>query len=299
MRRLVMAAMVVGLSQGAQAADWPDMPILRGALRDGPSPVRRWDGYYVGGQFGQTSGKVDYGHALKSLTDYIYRNSVLQDPVGQLQTLAGNNAASMSYGGFVGRNFQWSEAVIGIELNYNHMPKFGSWSSDSISRSFVNPTGSTPPSGHTYTYNVGLTGDATVNVYDVATLRGRAGWAMGDFLPYAFGGAVVGRLGATRSVTAATTLYDDYNTTSYITDGNGNSIAVQVPQRDVYNWTTASRTEVGKSTFVGGYTFGVGSEFMLFSNLFARVEWEYVKFLAIKDINLSMNSIRAGLGYKF
>ena len=38
---------------------------------------------------------------------------------------------------------------------------------------------------------------------------------------------------------------------------------------------------------------------MLWGNVFLRGEWEYIKFLKVKDTVVSMNSLHAGIGYKF
>ena len=47
-----------------------------------------------------------------------------------------------------------------------------------------------------------------------------------------------------------------------------------------------------------GYTAGLGTEAMLLGNLFLRAEWEYIRFVnAGADVNI--NTVRAGLGYKF
>jgi outer membrane immunogenic protein len=50
---------------------------------------------------------------------------------------------------------------------------------------------------------------------------------------------------------------------------------------------------------VAGWTGGLGFEYMLWSNLFVRGEWEYVKFLAVKNTVVQANNLRAGIGYKF
>ena len=34
-------------------------------------------------------------------------------------------------------------------------------------------------------------------------------------------------------------------------------------------------------------------------NVFLRGEWEYVKFMSIKDTIVTQNSVHAGIGYKF
>mgnify|MGYP001197175525 FL=1 len=48
MRRFVLAAAMAAMTFGAQAADLPDLPILRGSLAGGPRVV--WNGFYAGGQ---------------------------------------------------------------------------------------------------------------------------------------------------------------------------------------------------------------------------------------------------------
>ncbi len=53
MRRLMLAAAMLGTVSAAQAADMPDLPILRGAFTDGLTNSRpNWQGCYVGGQGG-------------------------------------------------------------------------------------------------------------------------------------------------------------------------------------------------------------------------------------------------------
>ena len=39
--------------------------------------------------------------------------------------LGKSHMQSSGYGGFIGYNFQWSEAIIGVELNYTHGNFFG------------------------------------------------------------------------------------------------------------------------------------------------------------------------------
>jgi len=46
-----------------------------------------------------------------------------------------------------------------------------------------------------------------------------------------------------------------------------------------------------------GYTAGLGIDVNLIGGLFLRAEWEYVRFTAATDTNI--NTVRAGLGYKF
>src|SRR5438093_10943070 len=60
MRRFLLAAMMLGAPAGAQAADMPDLPILRGGFTERPTTVN-WQGYYIGGQGGYGSSDEDFG----------------------------------------------------------------------------------------------------------------------------------------------------------------------------------------------------------------------------------------------
>ncbi|MDB5631070.1 MAG: hypothetical protein JWQ51_3410, partial [Tardiphaga sp.] len=62
------------------------------------------------------------------------------------------------------------------------------------------------------------------------------------------------------------------------------------PIKDAINETTNSR-------FIYGYSAGVCMDMMLMSNLFLRGEWEYLRFTSPVDVTI--NTVRAGIGYKF
>src|SRR5471030_3017258 len=108
MRRFLLAAVMLGAAAGAQAADMPDF--LRGSLAPGPSvPNRNWDGWYAGGQIGYSSAELDFGHATKSLTNFLLRNTVIQAPIAQWALLSKNHSQTTGFGAFVGRNYQWED----------------------------------------------------------------------------------------------------------------------------------------------------------------------------------------------
>jgi outer membrane immunogenic protein len=305
MRRLLLAAVVFGLGSGAQAADLSDLPILRGSFPGGLSTAtRNWDGWYAGGQVDYSSAEMDFGHAPKTLTNFMLRNSVLQEPVSQWSLLSKNHAQATGFGGFVGRNWQWDDLVYGIEANYNYMTSLSSSSTNSMSLAIVNPPGETLPAGHTHTYFTTLSGSAALQVKDVVTFRGRAGWATGNFLPYVFGGLAVGRVDASRSATISYNKVDDFDTqvqslAGFDALGNPILLTTTVHHSDPIGSFAASQTERRTDSFVAGWTAGLGLEYMLWGNVFMRTEWEYVRFLSVKDMNFSTNNVRAGIGYKF
>jgi outer membrane immunogenic protein len=297
MRRFLLAAMMIGAASGARAADLPDFPPLRGS--EGLSAAtRNWDGWYAGGQVGYTSASTDFSQSVVSLTNFIFRDSVLQAPTSAWSLLNKTNPQGTGLGAFVGRNYHWDDLVFGLEGNYNYINSLASSSTGTISLGIVNPPGSTPPINHTYTYNTTLTGAASLQVKDVFTLRGRAGWATGNFLPYVFGGLAVGRMDVYRSVTSRVILQDDATTTT--TDAFGNVTTVNVPP--VFTNIPAlsqTSTQQRSNNFTAGWTGGLGVEYMLWGNVFMRGEWEYIKFLSVMNTSVTLNSARAGIGYKF
>jgi opacity protein-like surface antigen len=184
------------------------------------------------------------------------------------------------------------------------MTSLSSSSTDSMRRLIVNPAGENPPAGHTHTYDTTLSGNAALQIKDVLTFRGRAGWAAGNFLPYMFGGLAVGRVDAQRSATVSYNKTDDYDTllqTLVGFDGAGNPIytTTTVHHTDDLGSDSKSQTERRVNNFVVGWTAGLGVEYMLWGNLFMRGEWEYVRFLSVKDMSFSTNNVRFGVGYKF
>jgi opacity protein-like surface antigen len=283
MRRLLLAAVMFGAVSGAQAADMPDF--LRGSLPASSAPTRNWDGWYAGGQVGYSWTNTDYGNTVVSMTNDLFRSTTLQDPVSQFTLLGRVNGRSPGFGAFVGRNFQYDDVVLGVEANYNYLSSLATSTTASLGPIQVaEPTLVLPP-GATAADGVTLNGSAALQVKDEMTFRGRAGWATGDFLPYIFGGLAVGRMDATRTVSSSVTRTINF--------ANGSSTSFQLPQ---FALTT---TDGRSNNFVAGWTAGLGMEYMLWGNVFLRGEWEYIKFMSIKNTVVTQNSVHAGIGYKF
>jgi len=117
----------------------------------------------------------------------------------------------------------------------------------------------------------------------------RTGWAVGNALPYIFGGLAVGRVDVSRAATVHYDKYDDFDTitpTLVGFDPVGNPIFVNVTSHSTVflGSNTQSSQERRSNSFVPGWTAGLGMEYMLWGNLFMRGEWEYVRFLNVKDI---------------
>jgi outer membrane immunogenic protein len=290
MRRLLVAAVTIGAVSGAHAADMPDF--LRGSIPAAPV-TRNWDGWYVGGEASYSAVGSDFSKSVVGLTNFIFRDSVLQQPTSQFGLLPKTTTQGTGFGAFVGRNYQWDDLVFGVEANYNYFDRLSTATTGSNSLDIVNPGGQIIPNDTTH-YGVTLTGRSAVQIKDAITFRGRAGWATGDFLPYVFGGIAVGRMDVSRSVTSSVTVRDDITTTSILgvtTTTTGTTFAVPAQSQTLLEERT--------NAFVAGWTGGLGLEYMLWGNVFMRGEWEYVKFLTVKNTAVQANHLRAAIGYKF
>jgi hypothetical protein len=194
-------AAVLGFSHGALAD--ANAPYLRGsnAYDFEFSGYTRWSGPYAGGQATYSSVGADFSNTTQSLVAFILRNSNLEDMghVSQWQILDRKNTSGTSYGGFIGYNWQWDQIVLGAELNVNR-PTFTVATTGNLSR-IVSP-------GEGFTYSTTIDGSASVRITDYGTIRGRAGYATGIFLPYAALGVAVARAQVQRSATV-TALIDD------------------------------------------------------------------------------------------
>jgi outer membrane immunogenic protein len=283
MRRFVLAAMMFGAAFGAQAADMPDF--LRGSLPASNAPTRNWEGWYAGGQVGESWVNTDYGNTVVSMTNDLFRSTSLQAPVSQLTLLGRVNGQSSGFGAFVGRNYQFDDIVLGVEANYHYLSSLATSTAASLGPIQVVEPALVLPPGATAADGVTLKGSAALQVKDEMTFRGRAGWATGDFLPYMFGGIAVGRMDVTRTVSSSVTRTINF--------ANGSSTSFQLPQ---FALTT---TDGRSNNFVAGWTAGLGMEYMLWGNVFLRGEWEYIAFMSIKNTVVTQNSVHAGIGYKF
>ncbi len=268
MRQFLLAAVISGAVSTAHAAD---LPFLRGGFTDGLSrTTTNWQGFYAGGQGGLGTTDMDFTKATQpEVQRLLFNTAILSDggvdqwPLGSPASVHGNG-----YGAFAGYNWQWDDIVVGIELNYMH-GKFGGAQTDQQTRNFTDGTGALD----SITYQ----SIAKVNLTDVGSLRARAGYSMGIFLPYAFGGVALGQADIIR--------------TARIVGSQTDPTTHQVFPIDI------SATDAQNSKFVNGYVGGLGMDVMLMSCLFLRAEWEYAHYTPI--IPTTLNTVRVGLGYKF
>jgi len=285
MRRFLLAAMMCTVAAGAQAADLADLPILRGAVSDGLTTTRvNWQGFYVGGQGGYGSSDENFANSnanmLAALLDH--RNIQEMDVANWNLGLGKQSSRSAAYGGFVGYNWQWTDVVVGFEGSYLH-GTFGGMAQ--ASRGLVSGA---PLSDGMY-HDVVVNSSSAISISDMATLRARAGYAAGIFLPYAFAGIALGNADITRTVT----LHDNFAPTF----AGAIAACPVAPNPGPPFCSTTSASQVQHNHLVYGYSGGLGVDISLIGGLFMRAEWEYARFTS--SVDTSINTVRAGLGYKF
>ncbi|MES1148599.1 MAG: porin family protein, partial [Bradyrhizobium guangdongense] len=79
MRRFMLVAAMLGSVSAAQAADMPDLPILRGSLSDGLSRSSvNWKGFYVGGQAGYGSSDENFSGSNATMLAALLDHNVIQ-----------------------------------------------------------------------------------------------------------------------------------------------------------------------------------------------------------------------------
>jgi opacity protein-like surface antigen len=265
---LAALALILMAPAGAIAADMPEL--LRGSYTP---TYTRWEGFYFGGQAAYLSGGADFGNATQPLVAYILRNTFIEDTFGvsNWTTLGRRDANSTGFGAFIGYNAQWDDVVLGLEANYTKTNWMVS-SSDSISRHM--------DSGVTR-YAATVDASSSIKLIDYTSIRGRAGYVMGHFMPYGMVGLVVGRADIMKSATVTET--ETTISTGVVTGGLGP--------------TTDTDNQSGK--FIYGYSAGLGLDMALTPNIFVRGEYEYVQFFGLGGLKYYLNTARAAVGLKF
>ena len=261
------------LQERAAAADWPGVPVLRGGMFDG---YARWEGAYAGGHIGASSMTSNFGNAVTDEVAFILRNSTLENEFAPSSwtTLPSSTTNSMQYGAFIGYNWQWDDVVLGLEVGYSRLSSMQDSATDSIARRVT--------TSDSIQHDVTIAAQSSIKLVDYATLRGRAGYAFGQFLPYAVLGLAVGRFNYSNAVTVA-----DAQTDVSTTPGT------------FLGTFTGSASDAKDNAFAGGFVAGLGMDVLLMPNVFLRGEWEYIAFGTIGGVRTSINVARAGLGLRF
>jgi opacity protein-like surface antigen len=273
--RALRLAALVALSLGssvaaAGAADMPDMPWLRGTVGNDSPGYMRWDGVQFGAQIGLSNLSGDFASSSNPQVAYILRNSTLEDEFSPStwSTLPKATSNGRQFGGFLGYNMQWDRLVIGGDIGYNRMQSLEAASADSLDRIVTTSDG--------VRHDVLIDSSSSLKLVDYGTFRARAGYAFGQFLPYAVVGGAVGRF--------------NYASTSTVTDRMSGALTGTFQQ---------SASDARNNVFAAGFVAGLGADVALLPNVFLRAEWEYTFFSPVNGIRSQLNTGRVGLGIRF
>ena len=279
-----VCGLLIAMACPALAADYDDS-WLRGSQVIGTAPpppprlYRIWAGVYGGAQVGEDFHGVDYhnlpGPLIASATRQDAMLNVLSSALGGMSTLPTYNTKGPSYGGFLGYNWQIDDMVFGFELNANRA-SLNTAAISLVTRNYIVTT----PNGITarVTANVNSTGTADMSTY--GTLRGRVGWALGNFLPYLVAGVSFAQIDTTRSV--------DINYFGFCVSGCVGNVGGDYPFSDV-----------GHGKYIAGFDVALGTDYLVTQNIFTRGEVEYLQLGAPNNIRINTVSARIALGLKY
>ncbi len=286
-----VCGLLIAMACPALAADYDDS-WLRGSQDIGAAPpppprlYRIWAGVYGGVQVGEDFHGIDF----RNVSSAQIASAISQD--GILTALANSlpgmpilpqiNTNGPSYGGFLGYNWQIDDVVFGTELNANRSALHQTTYS-SVTRSYVVTSG-----GYLYaptTVNVNNSG--TVDMSDYFTLRGRVGWAFGNFLPYLVAGVSFAQIDSSQ--------YADIN---YV----GTCVSQPTTPCPTANFKVGGNYpfySVSHGKYILGFDTALGMDYMLTKYAFLRGEVEYLQLGTPSDIRLNTVSARFALGLKY
>jgi opacity protein-like surface antigen len=267
------ALLTVVWAAPAKAADLLDTSYLRGSLGGGPV---RWNGVVLGGQLGYSSMNTNFGNSTSDLIAYSLRNTEVEDQFSPSNwtTLPSNSTNGRQYGAFIGYNWQLEELVLGVDAAYNRGSSLTTSASDTIARQVV----TTPDNVNNA---LTITAQSSVKLIDYATTRARAGYAIGQFLPYAMIGLAIGRF--------------DYANTATVHNVGTPPAGSPILPFDV----TDVQSNAKNNTFTPGFLYGLGVDVAITPNIFLRGEWEYIAFSKVGGTLNTLNTARVGLGVRF
>jgi len=267
---LAVLLLVLAAGEHASAADLIDTSFLRGSISGGPV---RWDGVVMGSQLGYSAMNSNFGNSTSSQIAFILRNSTLENEAqpSSWTTLPAKTTNAKSFGFFLGYNTQWDDLVLGGDIGYNRMVNADTAATDSIDRIVT--------TSDNVSHNVNIQASSSLKLIDYGTFRGRAGWAFGQFLPYAMIGGAVGRF--------------NYSNTSTVTD------VQTAPGPVVSTFGPVTQIDSQNNKFGYGFLYGLGMDVAITPNMFIRGEWEYISFAKVGGITATLNTGRVGLGVRF
>ena len=302
----LLTGFTLGVIAPAQAADL-DYGVLRGSDYEPEVAAIDWNGIYFGGHGGYTSASLNQNNVFQQLLarEFFMRDIESQFNVSGYLTTPSARIGGASYGAFAGFNYQFDEAVVGIEVDYTRFDREGRATND-ISRIMTTSGGMSEV--------VSLAGISATKIEDYGTIRVRGGWAFDRFLPFVTAGLAIGRAEITDSVAVQNYGYNAQTyaanltatTPAYVTRHGYASFNPAYPgprssPNGEVQTVPASPELISKRIVktVGGLALGAGLEFAVTENILLRGEYQYVQFNDFDGHKVNLNTVRGGAALKF
>ena len=243
-----------------------------------------WAGVYGGVHAGFSSYRVDPDALRNPLAKDALPYSPYQGLLHKTINPPPVDKNTIGFGVFGGVNWQWDDVVLGFESDYT--------------RASIKARGSYGPYGVSGAFDediVGLWSRSTFRstVSQWATIRGRAGWAAGFFMPYLTAGLALAQADTKADVTGS---WERYN---YTDEMDASGVATGRKIKNVLSTGNFSGA-LNKSSLLYGAAIGAGIDMQIMPNTFLRAEWQHIQFApngAQPDI--SINTARVAGGVKF
>jgi outer membrane immunogenic protein len=282
-----VCGLLIAMASPALAADYDDS-WLRGSQVMGTAPAppprlyRIWAGVYGGVQVGEDWRGVDFRAVPAAPLASAENQDAILHSLGAalpgIPALPRLNTKGPSYGGFLGYNWQIDDVVFGAELNVNRS-SLNATANNTSTRSFI-----VTNSGNIYApTTVNVTSAATADMSTYSTVRGRLGWAMGNFLPYLVAGVSFAQIDTRRFV-----------------DINYFGVCNPQPPAPCPNvGADYPFADVSHGKYILGFDAALGMDYMLTKNVFTRGEVEYLQLGTPNSIKINTVSARIGLGLRY
>ncbi|SFV13221.1 outer membrane insertion C-terminal signal [Methylobacterium sp. 174MFSha1.1] len=298
----VLVSLSVAATTTVRAADLDFGALRGGEFEPAAAPVVDvWDGIYVGGHGGWSSASFGFGNVFQSTVAQALRATAIESTLSASTLLHARDVRrdGTTFGAYAGVNYQFDETVVGVEVDYTHSGLRGR-SSDAIGREIVDSKG--------YLRGADLSGDATTQIKDYATIRARVGYTVAGFMPFVTGGFAIGRAQIAETVAVRGYEYDQsaYRSNQALTPPAksvyvGNSGYANFRQDDPGGSVLAPPDifTPSKEKIVGGIAAGAGLEYAITPNLLLRAEYQYILFNDFDGHKLNVNTVRGGAAVKF
>jgi outer membrane immunogenic protein len=277
-RATLPPVLALGLMAGLYAPTAKAADYLRGSYAGETAPQAAagpdWAGFYAGVHAGASVSQSDLRKMADPLSKAALPNSTITDLLANTINFKDVTKMGPSYGAFTGVNWLWDDVVLGVEADYT--------------RSSIKTTSTAGPYGlirtvGTEEWGVTSTSTARANVSDWGTLRARAGWATGMFLPYLTAGVAFGNVDGRATTSGSWTRTD----------------VSAPPARTLVDSGTFS-ARIGKREINYGSTIGAGLDMQIMPGAFLRAEFQHVQLYSISSgPAVSFNTARVGGGVKF